>query len=279
MSIDTAGALGPLQFQDSVTITQQQQLGQLLGPFADALTGIILLIPRLIGALIILLIGWIIGKIVARIISRIADGVGIDQRTLQTPLGDMMGGNEDAVANTFGKIGAYYIYFLAILAAADVLNIPLLSQFINDAAAYLPALIAGVLIIVVGFIVADFVGDVIQRSASTTGSDAGSMLASAVQVFLYFIVIVVGLDTMQVNVEILYIFAGALAGGLGLAVAIGLGIAFGLGGRDYVADNIDRWAGHASDTAGEMGGTSPETRSRSSSSTGSNVDRSDDEPR
>ncbi|KYH24393.1 hypothetical protein HAPAU_33760 [Halalkalicoccus paucihalophilus] len=39
--------------------------------------------------------------------------------------------------------------------------------------------------------------------------------------FLYFIVIVVALDTMQVDVEILYIFAAALAGGLGLALAIG----------------------------------------------------------
>lgn len=151
----------------------------------------------------------------------------------------MLGGSEDAVANAFRKVGAYYIYFLAILAAADVLNIPLLSQFINDAAAYLPALIAGSVIIVVGFIVADFVGDVIMRSASTTGSDVGSTLASGVQIFLYFIVIVVGLDTMQVNVEILYIFAGALAGSLGLAVAIGVGVALGLGGRDYVADNIN----------------------------------------
>ena len=252
---------------------QQQPLDQILGPFADAITGIILLIPRLIGALIILLIGWIIGRVVARIIRRLADAAGLDRRTLQTPIGDMLGGSEDAVASAFGKIGAYYIYFLAILAAADVLNIPLLSQFINDAAAYLPALIAGILIIVVGFIIADFVGDIIMRSASTTGSDAGSMLATGVQVFLYFIVIVVGLDTMQVNVEILYIFAGALAGGLGLAVAIGVGVALGLGGRDYVAENIDRWAGQASDTAGEMGGdTSPETHG---SGSGSDVDTDD----
>lgn len=58
--------------------------------------------------------------------------------------------------------------------------------------------------------------------------------------------IVIGLDTMQVDVEILYIFAGAVAGGLGLALAIGLGIALGLGGRDYVAENIDDWVGQAS---------------------------------
>lgn len=274
MSSSVTKSTASLQTQDVTTIAQQQQLDQIIAPFADAITGIVLLIPRILGALIILLIGWIIGKVVAKIITRLADAAGLDERTVQTPIGDMMGGSEDAVASAFGKIGAYYIYFLAILAAADVLQIALLSQFITQAVAYLPALIAGILIIVVGFIVADFVGDIIQRSASTTGSDAGSMLASTVQVFLYFIVIVVGLDTMQVDVEILYIFAGALAGGLGLAVAIGLGIAFGLGGRDYVAENIDRWAGHASDTAGEMGGNaSPETRG---SGSGSNVDTSND---
>lgn len=36
---------------------------------------------------------------------------------------------------------------------------------------------------------------------------------------------------MQVDVEILSIFASAVAGGLGLAL--------GLGGRDYVVENID----------------------------------------
>lgn len=231
---------------------QIQETGQFIG---DAVSAIILLIPRLLGALIILLIGWFIGRLVAKVIRRLVDAAGLDQRTLETPIGDMLGGTETAVEGAFGKIGAYYIYFLAILAAADVLNIPLLSQFINEAAAYLPSLIAGLLIIVVGFIVADFVGDMIMRSASTTGSDAGSMLASGVQVFLYFIVIVVGLDTMQVNVEILYIFAGAMAGGLGLAVAIGVGIAIGLGGKEFVAENIDNWAGQASSTADQMGGT------------------------
>jgi hypothetical protein len=252
---------------------QLQQIPDFLG---QVIGDLILLIPRLIGALIILAIGWFIGQAVARVVSTIADRTEIDRRTLQTPIGDMLGGTEQAVSNAFGKVAAYYIYFLAILAAADALQIPLLSAFIADAAAYLPAFIAGLLIIVVGFIVADFVGDVIERSASTTGSGVGSMLASGVQVFLYFIVIVVGLDTMQVNVEILYIFAAAVAGGLGLALAIGLGLALGLGGRDYVANNIDDWAGQASnEMESESADTRPETHGSGSRMGGSESDIGD----
>jgi hypothetical protein len=255
-------SLAPAQLQDIPNF-----LGQVI---AD----LVLLIPRLIGAILILLIGWFIGRAVARVVSTVADRTEIDRRTLKTPIGDMLGGTERAVSNAFGKVAAYYIYFLAILAAADALQIPLLSAFIADAASYLPAFIAGLLIIVVGFIVADFVGDVIERSAATTGSRIGSVLASGVQVFLYFLVIVIGLDTMQVDVEILYIFAGAVAGGLGLALAIGLGIALGLGGRDYVAENIDDWVGQASREM-EASETEPKTYRTESDAGGADSDLDD----
>ncbi|MEM4780839.1 MAG: hypothetical protein QXG03_04655 [Halalkalicoccus sp.] len=248
----------------------QQQLDQILEPFSQLITEIALLVPRLIGALLVLLIGWIIGRVVARIVSTVVDKVELDRLTLRTPIGDMLGGSEDAVSRTFGTLAAYYVYFLAILAAANVLNIPLLSAWIADAASYLPAFLGGLVIIVVGFIVVDVVGDVIERSSATTNDRYTSVLASGVQAFLYFVVIVVALDTMQVDVEILYIFAAAVAGGLGLAFAIGLGIAFGFGARGYVAENIDDWAGQASDEVGAS--TSPETRG---SGAGSNVDTDD----
>ncbi|MDL5360826.1 hypothetical protein [Halalkalicoccus sp. NIPERK01] len=231
--------------QRSSSVPLPVQLDQMLEPFSQLITDLALLIPRLIGALVILLIGWFFGRIVARIVSTIVDRVELDRLTLRTPLGDVLGGTERAVSNTFGTLAAYYIYFIAVLAAANVLDIPLLSAWIADAASYLPAFIGGLVIIVIGFIVVDFVGDVIERSSATTDDRYTSLLATAVQMFLYFIVIVVALDTMQVDVGILYIFAAALAGGLGLALAIGLGIAFGFGARGYVADNIDEWAGQA----------------------------------
>ncbi len=259
---------------DSYTVLQQQQVDQILQPFSDLITQIALLIPRLLGALIVLVIGWIFGKIVARIVSTVVDKAEIDRLALRTPLGEMLGGSEDAVSKTFGTLAAWYVYFVAILAAANVLNIPLLSQWIADAVSYLPALLGGIVIIVIGFIVAEFVGDMIERSASTTGS----VLATGVQVFLYFVVIVVALDTMHVDVGILYIFASALAGGLGLALAIGVGIAVGLGGKEYVAENNDEWAGQAGDAAGQMGTDSDagSGSSSGSSSTGSGSDSTPD---
>ena len=234
----------------------------------DTIAGMIAFVPRLIGAILILLIGWIVGRIVARLVRRIADVVEIDRATMRTPLGDILGGTEEAASRAFGTVAAWYIYFLAILAATNVLGIPILSEWMDTAVSYLPAFIAGLIIIVLGFILADFLGNAIERTATATQDRTASLFADGTRVFLYFLVIVIGLDTMGVDVGILYIFAGAAAFGLALAIAIGVGLAIGLGGREYVDENIDGWMRSAkataveteqSDTGGAPTGGSPPT--------------------
>lgn len=207
-------------------------------------------LPRLVAAIVILLVGWIVGRLIGRIVRRLVATARIDRATMRTPIGDMLGG-PDAVSNAFGIVAAWYVYFLAFLAAANVLAIQMLSEWIDAAVSYLPAFVAGVLIIVFGFILADFVGDVIQRSITATRPRTSALFADGTRIFLYFLVLVVGLDTMGVNVGILYIFAGAAAFGLALAIAIGVGLAIGFGGRDYVDENIDRWMREARRTATE----------------------------
>lgn len=202
-------------------------------------------LPRLVAALLILLIGWFVGRAIGALVERLTDSVELDRAVATTPVGQILGGTEDAVSNAFGTLAAWFVYAVAVLAAADVLAVAVLSNWIARAVSYLPAFIAGVLVIVIGFVVADFVGDAIERTRASTEAVYRSWFATATRVFLYFTVIVIGLDTMGVDVTILTLFAQALAWGLALAIALGVGIAVGWGGKDYVSDNIDRWMGRA----------------------------------
>ncbi|GAA0227344.1 hypothetical protein ACFFQF_11670 [Haladaptatus pallidirubidus] len=222
------------------------QVGGLPGWLQDPISGFIALLPRLVGALVILLIGWVIGRAVAAVVRRIADRIELDRMVLDTPLGRMLGGTESAVSGAFGKLAAWFIYALAILAAANVLAIATLSEWVATAVSYLPALIAGLLVIVLGFVVADFIGDAIMRTRAATHTAYTRWFSTGTRMFLYFTAIVIGLDTMGIDVGILYVFARALAWGLAAAVAIGVGVAFGWGGRDYVANHIDSWMSSAS---------------------------------
>jgi len=210
-------------------------------------------VPRLIGAIVILLVGWIVGRAVAKVVGRLADAVELDQAVLSTPLGEMLGGTEQSVSNAFGTLAAWFVYAIAVLAAANALAIETLSTWVATAVSYLPAFIAGLLVIVFGFVVADFLGDAIKRTQAATQSAYAGAFSAGTKLFLYFMAIVIGLDTMGIDVGILYIFARALAWGIAAAIAMGAGVAIGLGGREYVEENIARWMGSAREAAPAYG--------------------------
>ncbi|WP_459190730.1 membrane protein [Halosimplex sp. J119] len=237
----------------------------------QTLADIVAFLPRLVGAVIILVIGWLIGIAVGKAVQRLTDAIELDRMTMGTPLGRIMGGSEGAVSSTFGKLAKWFVVALAVLAAANVLAIDLLSEWVSTAVSYLPAFIAGLLVIVVGFVVADFIGDAIMRTRAATQTSYTSWFATGTRMFLYFTAIVIGLDTMGIDVSILYTFAEAFAWGLAAAIAIGVGIAIGWGGHSYVAENIERWMGSAKSATPQPSGSAA-TDGGSDRTTGEGVD-------
>ncbi|ELZ85592.1 hypothetical protein C453_07243 [Haloferax elongans ATCC BAA-1513] len=205
--------------------------------------------PRLVGAVIVLLIGWFLGQIAASLITRLADRIQIDKAVLETPVGKILGGTEKAVSKSFGTLGKWFVYAVATLAAANVLAIDLLSEWVATAVSYAPSFVAGLLVIVLGFVVADFIGDAIMRTRAATETSYTSFFAIGTRMFLYFTAVVIGLSTMGIDVAILFTIAQAFAWGLAAALAIGVGGAVAFGARDYVAANVERWMGSARNVA------------------------------
>jgi hypothetical protein len=210
--------------------------------FADALAATVAFVPRLVGALVILVVGWFVGRVAARVVRRLTDRVQLDRAVMDTPLGSMLGGTERAVSSAFGTLTAWFVYALAILAAANVLAIALLSEWISTAVSYLPSFVAGLLVIVVGFVVADFIGDAINRTRAATETPYTAAFATGTRMFLYFTAVVIGLSTMGIDVALLFTVAQAFAWGFAAAIAIGLGGMLAFGGREYVAEHIEEWA-------------------------------------
>lgn len=207
----------------------------------EAFNSFMLALPQVVAAIIILFIGWFAGMLVARIVRNLVDSTGLDRRVRSTPLGRVMGGTERGVAYTLGALAKWFIYALAILAAANMLDIAILSQWISSALTYLPAFVAGLLIIMIGFVLADFIGNMINRTQTATRTVYTGWFAEGVRIFLYFIAITIGLDTMGIDVNLLYIFAEAAAWGVAIGIALAVGIGFGWGIKDHVAQNIDSW--------------------------------------
>lgn len=220
--------------QSSVYQTSEEQIREIIASFLSAL-------PDLIGAATILIIGWITGRAVGSFVRRAVDRSSLDDKISTTPIAKLMGDSEKAISKASGKVTKWFIYLAAILAATNILSIPLLSQWISVVLTYIPVLVAGLLTILIGFIIADFIGDFISRTEAFTQTQLTEWLADGVRIFLYFTVTVIGLDTMGLDVTLLYIFARALAWGLAAGIGLAIAIGFGWGSKDYIAENIGEW--------------------------------------
>jgi hypothetical protein len=199
------------------------------------------LTPVILGSIVVLVVGYVLGRVLGSGVSRVLDKVGVDDAVRKTAIGRALERSGVSVVRFFELIVRWFVYLIAILTAANILNIAVLSSFLASVVQYLPRFIAGVFIIILGIILADFVGDAVKAVGREARAEFSMVLGDALKVFLYLIVIIMGLSVMQIDVRILYVFSTALAWGTALGVGAAIAIAFGLGFKDYVARNAEGW--------------------------------------
>jgi ABC-type multidrug transport system fused ATPase/permease subunit len=220
------------------------QLTELLSELAAFL-------PVVLGGLFVLVVGFIVGRIVGDIVSNVVSGFGVGHYLRNTPF-ESLGDTENEFGRLVGKLVTYYVYLLTLLAVADILEITALSTLLNAFAGYLPALIGGLVVLLVGIWLAERVSELVDDSGDGRVVYGASV---AVKLLIYYITITIALATVGFDTSALTslftTFIVAFFGALALALALGIGLAVGLGGQDYVAENVDNWVTTAFGTVSE----------------------------
>jgi small-conductance mechanosensitive channel len=200
--------------------------------FDAAVGSIVAFLPSLVAAIIILIIAWIVGRAVGKLVSAGLDKAGVDDALRKTVIGKSIESSGTSIPHVFDLIVRWFIYIIGIMAAVNVLGIPMLTAFTQSVVLYIPNLIAALIVLVIGFIFADIVGDLIRRTGTASEVPYMGIFSTAIEVFLYFIVIIIALDQLRINTSIIYVFATALAWGIAIGAGVGLGVAFGFGLKD-----------------------------------------------
>jgi len=206
-------------------------------------------LPRLIGAIIILIIGWAVGRGLGAAISRILDRAGVDDALRKTSVGRAIERAGVPTPKFFDILVRIFIYLIAVFAAVNVLQIEILTHYMKMVVEYLPSLIAGIVILVFGLMIADFIGDAITAVGREAKIEYASLASLAVRGVLYLVVIIIGLSTMKIDVSILNVVVTAISWGVAGAIALGVGLALGFGLKDYVARKAEDWLKRASESA------------------------------
>jgi len=198
---------------------------------------IINFIPDLLVMLIILFVGFIAAHITRFVLTRVFRAVKFDLWCDSVGLASMM--NKSGIQSTpsaFISLLAYWlvavIFFMAGFSSLDLkASNELTSLFFL----YLPRFFSALVIIVVGYIFAGFLGRAALLTGVNSGIQQSKLLGQSVRLLVLMFVFAMALEQLSIAPGIVFAAFSIFFGGVVLALAL----AFGLGGRDYARDLLD----------------------------------------
>ncbi len=190
-------------------------------------------LPHLIGALIVLIIGYIVAKFVGGLLSRGLHKAGFDRTVHSGQGGAMIQRVIRRPSSLVGRIAFWAIFLGTLSLAASVLGIAALTAFVGAIFAYLPNVIAALIIFLVAGMLAGGVATLAARLMGDTG--LGKIVATVAPILIMTIATFMILDQLKIAHDVVVITYAALLG----AIALGAALAFGLGGREVAGRMLD----------------------------------------
>ena len=204
---------------------------------SNAVNTFLAAIPQVVGALLILLIGWILSNILARITTVALKRVGADRLFAEhgaRVYGTQAGQFTPSVGA--GEIVKWIVRLIFLVAAANVLGMPQVSQLLNDILLWIPNLIVAAIVLLVAPLLARFVRGLIEVGAGNMGFTNAALLGRIAEVAIVAFAVLVAINQLGIAADLVNILFIGLVG----AVALAFGLAFGLGGRDVAAEITQR---------------------------------------
>jgi hypothetical protein len=214
----------------------------MMGPAVNTLNQffaqVVSAIPKVISAAIILLIGYIIGRGVGWVILKILNKMNFENALGKTGLGSAVARSGWSMSKIIATVAKWFIYIFFITAAVNALQFTQLAQALTSIWLWLPNLVAFIVILIIGSIIAEFVGNWAQKELPARGVPGGKAIGLGTKGIIYAITFVVAITQLQIGAGVLTMVISALVWGLAGAIAIGLGVGLAFGLKDIVPSLI-----------------------------------------
>ena len=196
--------------------------------FSNMVGDIIAAIPSVIAAIIIILIGYGIGIVVGKAVNKIIEKLGIERGFEQTTAGQAFRNAGLDLSNFVGAVLKAFITILAVILAIEILNVGgTIGSYLAAIADYLPRLLGGILIIVFGIILVDFlasfIGKMLKPMFPEAKAEIADMLKNLLLIGLVAFILLLALDLLLLSGETIYpLILGFVLIGAGVALTDGL---------------------------------------------------------
>ena len=192
-------------------------------------------LPFVLGAVVLLLVGWgvarLLGyateKITEKTIARLARTRPMDTRVKQPQ-------SYSAAPTVISRVVFWLVMLFFILAAAEVLELEMISGVLSAITAYLPRLLAGLVILFIGLWLAEAVRALVTRTGLHAGIRQSEVLGRLGQALVLLVVFSIAAGQVGIDNTILVALVATLFGVLLGAIAL----AFAFGARTTIANML-----------------------------------------
>lgn len=208
-------------------------------PFEKILNSIIDFLPNLLGALLILVIGYFIAKALETGVRKLLNRARFDRAIHNSAAGNTVSRVVESPSRLGGRVAFWLVFIGAISLAVSALDLPVLNDLLNSVYAYVPNIIAAVIIFLVASTVSAAAVALVQRVMGRTS--IAKLIATAIPAITMSLAVFMILNQLGIARDIVNILFTAIVG----AIALGLALAFGLGGRDVARELLEQAADSA----------------------------------
>jgi len=196
-------------------------------------------LPRLGLALVVLIAGWIFAKMARFAVARGLRAINFNILTERAGIDGFL--RDGGIQADTTEILALLTYWLVILAALVIgfngLGLTYITDLLGRVLLFVPKVMVALLILAFGAYFARFVGNAVCAYFRNVHLQDADLLGKLAQYAILTFVVLIALDQVNVGGDIVrQTFLIVLAG-----VVFALALAFGLGGKDWAAEMLERW--------------------------------------
>lgn len=200
----------------------------------NTLSSVLAFFPRFISGLIILLLGVIIATFLKQVVIEIFKFIKIQGILKRYGVPEARDGVN--WTQIIGELLRWFIIILFLVPAADLWGLGRFVEVLNELLRYIPNVFVAVLLLLVGFVVARLVYDLIISSIQGVTAGTRRTIAQAARWSILVFIFLAVLNQLGIASDLIRIlFAGFVA-----MIALAGGLAFGLGGKEVARELLEK---------------------------------------
>ena len=220
--------LAALEWENLIADPVRQMLSRILG-----------YLPVLLGALVILIVGWIVAKALRRIIDWLLETIRFDTLADKAGISEILKKGDLKISAREVVSGLVYwlVIIMVLVMVVNALGLPKASDVLESLFAYVPNVIAALLVLVVALFLASFVSGIVHTAAGNANLPRPEIFAGVSRWAIVVFAATISLGELGIAPLLVTTTFNIVLGGVCLALAL----AFGLGGKDVVARYLEEF--------------------------------------